>query len=156
MTALVVLASVAAIVVALITIWNTATVSTQRLRLQRAVRRLRERRELEKRKDSFASEPALIEFEARFDELVEAFQAKELPHDLRVLWAQVFRLAGASPLGPPFCYGALEIHRAMNAMTVRKGEASVTGREWLDVYPIPLAPMSATNPSDTPIPAIKD
>jgi len=155
-TALTILGSVAAIVVAVITIWNTTTVSAQRLRAQRAIRARREREELAKQKDRFAAEPALVEFEARFDELAEAYESKQVPHDLRVLWAQVFQLARESPLGPPFRYGALEVHRDMNAMTVRKGAASITGRDWLEVYPIPVAPRSAVNLPSAPIPVIKD
>ena len=153
---LVILASVAAIVVALITIWNTAPISRQRLRLQRSIRARRDEEELEERKDRFASEPALIEFEARFDELADACEAKQIPHDLRVLWARVFRLAGDSPVGRPFQYGALELHQEMIAMTVRKGSRSITGRDRLEVYPIPLAPCSATKPSVATIPSIKD
>ena len=156
MTVLVILASVAAIVVALITIWNTAPISRERLRVQRSIRARRDEKELEERKDLFASEPALIEFEARFDELADACEAKQIPHDLRVLWARVFRLAGDSPVGRPFQYGTLEVHQEMIAMTVRKGSRSITGRDWLEVYPIPLAPRSATKPSGAPIPSIKN
>ena len=154
MAVLVILASVAAIVVALIAIWNTAPISRQRLRIQRSIRARRDERELENRKYRFASEPALIEFEARFDELADACEAKQIPHDLRVLWARVFRLAGDSPVGRPFQYGALEVHQEMIAMTARKGARSITGRESLEVYPIPLAPRSATKASRTPIPSI--
>lgn len=156
MTALTILGSVAAIVVAVITIWNTTTVSAQRRRIHGAIRSRRECIELAKRTDRFAAEPALIEFEVRFDELADAYESKQVPHDLRVLWAQVFQLARESPLGPPFRYRALEVHRDMNAMTVRKGVASVTGREWLEVCPIPLAPRSAIHSPSAPIPAIKD
>lgn len=106
--------------------------------------------------DLFATEPALIELEARFDELADAYEAKQIPHDLGVLWAQVFRLAGKSPAGRPFRYGALEVHQEMIAMTVRNGSRSITGREWLEVYPIPVSPHSAVNPPGAPISAIKD
>lgn len=156
MTVLVILASAAAIVVALITIWNTAPVSRERLGFQRALRSRRERRELEKRIDGFAAEPSLIEFEARFDELVDAYQAKRIPRELGVLWAQVFRLAGESPVGRPFQHGTLEIHQEMVVMTVRKGSASITGRDWLEVYSIPVPPRSSINPPSAPIPVIKD
>ncbi|MDE2893749.1 MAG: hypothetical protein OXN86_14745 [Chloroflexota bacterium] len=156
MTVLVVLGSVGATIVALITIWNTAPVSRQRFRLQRAVRARRERNEVANQIDLFATEPALIELEARFDELADAYEAKQIPHDLGVLWAQVFRLAGKSPVGRPFRYGALEVHQEMIAMTVRNGSQSITGREWLEVYPIPVSPRSAVNPPSVPIPAIKD
>ncbi len=156
MTVLVILASIGAIVVALITIWNTAPVSRQRFRVHHAIRARRDEKELERRKDRFASEPALVEFEARFDELVEAYQAKQIPHDLRVLWDQVFRLAGESPVGRPFQYGALEVHQEMIVMTVRKGSASITGRDRLEVYPIPVAPRSAVNRLSAPIPVIKN
>ena len=156
MTGLVILASVAAIVVALITIWNTAPITRQRLRIQRSIRTRRDEKELEKRKDRFASEPALIEFEARFDELADACETKEIPHDLRVLWARVFHLTVDSPVGRPFRYGALEVHQEMIAMTVRKGSRSITGRDRLEVHSIPLAPRSATNPPSAPIPPIKD
>jgi len=153
---LTILGSVAAIIVAVITVWNTATIGGQRRRIQGAVRARRERRALARQKARFASEPALVEFEARFDELADAYEAKQLPHDLRVLWGQVFRLAGESPVGRPFRYGALEVHQGMNAMTVRTGSRSITGRDWLEVYPIPLAPRSATSPPSAPIPSIKD
>ncbi|MCY4618408.1 MAG: hypothetical protein OXD50_07635 [Chloroflexi bacterium] len=156
MTVVVILASLGAIVVALITMWNTVPIGRQRLRFQRAIRARRVGKELAKRTDRFASEPVLVEFEDRFDELIEAYEAKQLPHDLRVLWAQLFRLADESPVGRPFRYGALEVHRDMNAMTVRKGSASITGRDWLQVYPIPVSPPSAVNPPSAPIPVIKD
>ena len=155
-TVLTILGSVGALIVALITVWNTATVSRHRLRLRHAVRARRERRELARRVASFASEPALIEFEARFDEIAEAYQAKQIPHDLRVLWGQVFRLAGESPFGRPFRYGPLEVHQDMNAMTVRNGFRSITGRDWLEGYPLPLSTRSTTKPSDAPIRSIKD
>lgn len=151
-----ILASVSAIIVAAITVWNTNTVSRQRRRAQRAVRERRERRELSKQKKSFASEPALVEFEDRFNELADAYEVKQIPRDLVALWGQVFRLAGDSPVGCPFRYGALEVHQEMIAMTVRKGSRSITSREWLEVYPIPLAPRSAIKPSSAPIPVIKD
>lgn len=156
MTVLAILASVAAIVVALITIWNTAPIGRQRLRVQRSIRARRDEMELEKRKDRFASEPTLIEFEARFDELADACEAKQIPRDLRVLWAWLFSLAGDSPVGQQIQYGALEVHQEMIAMTARKGARSITGREWLEVYPIPLAQRSATKPSSARVPSIKD
>ena len=130
--------------------------SNQRLRLQRAVRARSDRKELENRIASFASEPALVEFEARFDELLEAYQAKQIPDELRVLWAQVFRLAGESPVGRPFRYGPLVVHQEVFAMTVRKGSASITGRDWLEVVPIPAPPRSAVNPPSAPIPVIRE
>jgi len=155
-TLLGILGSVAAIIVAVITVWNTTTVSRQRRRIAGALRARRERRALARQVASFAIEPALVEFQARFDELADAYEAKQIPHDLLVLWAEVFRLAGESPVGRSFRYGALEVHQEMIAMTVRKGGRSITGRDWLEVYPIPLAPRSATNPPAAPIPAIKD
>lgn len=156
MTVLAILGSVAAIIVAMIRIWNTDTVSGQRYRAQCAVRDRRERKALRKRIEIFASEPALVQSEARFNDLVEAYEAKRIPHDLRLLWAQVFRLAGVSPVGRPLQYGALEVHQEMIAMTVRKGSASVTGREWLEVHPISLSPRLAIKPSNAPIPVIKE
>ena len=156
MTLLTILGSVAAIIVAVITVWNTTTVSRQRRRIADALRTRRERKALAREVASFAAEPALVEFEARFDELAEAYEAKQIPHELRVLWAQVFRLAGESPVGRPFRYRALEVHQEMIAMTVRKGGRSITGRERLEVHSIPLAPRSATNPPAGPILSIKN
>ena len=156
MTVLVILASVAAIAVAVITIWNAAAVSQQRLRVQRAIRERRVRKQLVEQTTSFASEPTLVEFEDRFDELLKAYEAKRLPGDLAALWARAFRLAGESPVGTPFRYGALVVHRDMNAMTVRKGSASITGGERLKVYPIPLSPRSAIQSSSSAIPVVKD
>ena len=156
MTLLAILVSVAGITVAALRVWNTTPVSNQRLRLRRAVRARRERRELENRIASFASEPALIDFEARYDELWEAYGAKQIPDELRVLWAQVFQLAGESPVGRPFQYGPLAVHQEVFAMTVRKGSASITGRDWLEDVPIPAPPRSAVNPPSAPIPVIKE
>ena len=155
MAVVAILGSVAAAVVAVITVWNTTTVSGQRLRVQRAVRVRRERKELARQIASFAAEPALVEFEDRLDELVDAYAAKQIPHDLAALWSQVFRLAGASPVGRPFQYGVLVVHRDMNAMTIRRGSDSMTGLDWLDPYRIPPPPLSAVKPSASPIPVIK-
>ena len=58
----------------------------------------------------FAAEPALVEFEDRFAELAEAYEAKQVPRDLAVLWTQVFRLAGAYPVGRPSQYGVLVVY----------------------------------------------
>lgn len=156
MEALTILGSVAAIIVAVITIWNTTLVSRQRLRFQRAVRVRRERNALVRQIADFTAEPALVELENRFDELVDACAAKQVSCDLAVLWAQVFRLAGASPVGRPFQYGVLVVHRDMNAMTVRRGSHSITGQEWLDPYRIPPPPLSAVKLSSSAILVVRD
>lgn len=70
---LTILGSVAAIIVAVLTIWNTAPVSRQWLRVQRAIRECQARTQLAKQAATLASEPALVEFEDRFDELLKAY-----------------------------------------------------------------------------------
>ena len=156
MAAMLILDSVAAIIVAVIMIRSTAPVSRQRLRAQRGVRVRQELGELAQRVGRFRSEPALVEFEARYDELAGAYQTKETPFDLGALWVQVFRVVGETPLGTPFRFGALEVHRDMNAMTVRKGSRTITGRVRLEAHPIPSSPRSAMKPSGAPIPTIKE
>lgn len=156
MTVLTILGSVAAISVAVITIWNTAPVSRQRARIRGAIRGRRKQRQLAKEVASFASEPALIEFEDRFDELVTAYQAKQIPRDLADLWSRVSRLARESPIGPPFRYRALVVHRDMNVMTIQKGSDSITGQEWLDPYRIPPPPLSAVKAPRSPLPVVRD
>ena len=105
MTVLTILGSVAAISVAVITIWNTAPVSRQRARIQRAIRDRLKRRQLATEVESFASEPALIEIEDRFSDLMTVYESKRIPRDLAALWGEVLRLARESPVGLPFRYG---------------------------------------------------
>ena len=143
MTVLTILGSVAAITVAVITIWNTATVSRLRVKLQVAGRARRERKRQAESIEHFAAKPALREIHDRFDELHKAYTSRDVPHDLRALWAKAFRLAGESPVRTPFQFGELVFHRDMGAMTIRKGPASITGREELDPLRIPPPPHSA-------------
>lgn len=150
MTVLTILGSVAAIIVAAIAIWNTAPVSRQRVRMQRVIQERRERRQLAHEVASFASEPVLIEIEDRFDELVTAFESKQIPDDLIALWAHTFRLTGESPVGRPFRYGTLVVHRDRNAMTVQRGSDSITGQEWFDPYRIPLRHIRRSIPPAPP------
>ena len=154
MTVLAILGYVAAIVVAVITIWNTATISRLRLRVRTALYARRERKQLAERIKRFAAEPALVEIEDRFDELHKAFESRDVPFDLRGLWAKVFRLAGRAPVKPPFQYGELVLHWDMSAMTIRKGAASITGWEELDPLRIPPPPYSATAVNPPPVPVV--
>jgi len=154
MTILAILGYVAAIVVAVMTIWNTATVSRLRLRVRVALHNRRERRRQMESIKSFAAEPAMVEIEDRFDELCKAFESRDVPFDLRVLWAKVFRLVARAPVNPPLQYGELVIHWDMSAMTIRKGAASVTGWEELDPLRIPPPPHSAMAPTLPAIPVI--
>ncbi len=156
MTVLTILGSIAAIVVAVITIWNTNTASRQRQRIQRAFEERRARRRLEQQVEHFRTQPALVQLEQRFDELHAAYTARSVPHDLAQLWSRVFVLSRESPLGTPFKYGALELHRNAGAMTVRKGPSSITGSDRLGPFRIPLAPQSAVKPGPEPIPVIKE
>lgn len=154
MTVLAILGYAAAIVVAVITIWNTATVSRLRLRVRASLYARRERKRLTERIKRFAAESALIEIEDRFDELHSAYVSRDVPYDLRVLWTKAFWLAGKAPVGPPFRYGALEFHWDMSAMTIRKGSASITGRDELDPLRIPPPPHSAMAVNPPPVPVI--
>ena len=156
MTVLAILGYVAAIVVAVITIWNTATVSRLRLRVRVVLYARRERKLQAESTRRFAVEPALVEIEGRFDELREAFEARDVPFDLRVLWAKVFRLIGRAPVKPPFQYGELVIHWDMSAMTIRKGDASITGWEELDPLRIPPPPYSAMAMPSPPTSVVKN
>ncbi|MYD88230.1 MAG: hypothetical protein F4152_01305 [Dehalococcoidia bacterium] len=155
MTVLAILGYVAAILVALITIWNTATVGRLRLGVRVALHNRRERRRQMKSARRFAAEPAMVEMEERFDELHRAFESRDVPFDLRLLWAKVFRLAGRAPIKPPFQYGELVIHWDMSAMTIRKGAASITGWEELDPLRNPPPPHSAMAPTLPAIPVIQ-
>ncbi len=155
MTVLAILGYVAAIVVAVITIWNTATVSRLRLRIRVALHARRDRKHQTESTKRFAAEPAMVEMEERFDDLHKAFEARDVPFDLRVLWAKVFRLADRAPVKPPFQYGELVIHWDMSAMTIRKGAASITGREELDALRIPPPPHSAIAMPGLPISVVK-
>lgn len=157
MTVLAILGYVAAIVVAVITIWNTATVSRMRLRVRGAgaLYARRERKRQTENTRRFAAEPAMVEIEERFDELRKAFESRDVPFDLRVLWAKVFRLIGRAPVKPPFQYGELVIHWDMNAMTIQKGDASITGWAELDPLRIPPPPYSAMAPTLPAIPMIQ-
>ena len=154
MTVLAILGYVAAIVVAIITIWNTATASRLRLRVRAALYARSERKQLTERIKGFAAEPALVEIEDRFDELHSAYISRDVPYDLRILWTKTFWLAGKAPVGPPFRYGALELHWDPSAMTVRKGAASITGWEELDPLKIPPPPHSAMAVNPPPVPVI--
>ena len=156
MTVLTILGSIAAIVVAVITIWNTAPVGRLRVRVHRAIEERRGRRHLAKEVASFASEPALIEIEDRFSELVTAYESHRIPRDLADLWSRVFRLAGESPMGRPFRYGTVAVHRDMNAMMIQRGQDSITGQEWLDAHRIPPPPRSAVRAPSSPLSVIKD
>ena len=147
---------IAAIVVAVITIWNTNTVSRQRQRVQHAFEACQARRRLEQSVERYRTQPVLVELEQRFDELHAAYSARSVPHDLAQLWLRVFVLSRESPLGTPFRYGALELHRNTGTMTVRKGPATITGSNRLDPFRIPLAPQSAVKPGSAPIPVIKE
>lgn len=154
MTVLAILGYVAAIVVAIITIWNTATVSRLRLRVRSARDASREQKQLTESIKRFAAEPAMVEIEDRFDELRKAFESRDVPVDLKVLWAKVSRLAGRAPVNPPFQYGDLVFHWDMSAMTIRKGAASITGWEELDPLRIPPPPYSATARPAPSVPVI--
>ncbi len=68
MTVLAILGYVAAIVVAVITIWNTATVGCLRLGVWGALYARRERRRQTESIKRFAAEPAMVEIEDRFEE----------------------------------------------------------------------------------------
>ena len=155
MTVLTILGSVAAIIVAVVTIWNTATFSRLRLRVRAARHARRERKRQAENIQHFAAEPALREIHDRFDELHSAYVSRDMPHDLRVLWTKAFRLAGKTPVGPPFRYRALEFHCDMTAMTIRKGSASITGREELDPLRIPPPPHSAIARTPPSLPVIE-
>ncbi len=155
MTVLAILGSVAAIVVAVITTWNTATVSRLRLRGWVALHARHERERQAESIKRFAAEPAMVEIEDRFDELRQAFESRDVPFDLRVLWAGVFRLAGRAPVKPPFQYGELVFHWDLSAMTIRKGSASITGREQLDPLRIPPPPYSAVTMPRPPVVVVK-
>ncbi len=156
MTVLTILGSLAAIIVAVITIWNTTSVSHQRAKVQTAIQDWRSRKLLAKQIDCHRAEPALLELEHQFDALSRAYHDKDVPDDLARLWATVFRLAGQAPLGTPFKYGSLEVHRDVNSMTIRKGSDSITGTDWLDPLRIPLPPRSAVKPPNSPIAVVKD
>ena len=156
MTVLAVLGCVAAIIVPVITIWNTAPVSRQRVRIKRAIQERREGRQSAQEVASFASEPALFEIGGRFGDLVTMCESKQIPRDLAELWSQVFRMAGESPVDHAFRYGELVVHRDLNVMSVQQGSCSITGQEWLDPYRIPPRPRSAVKPSISPIPVVKD
>ena len=151
MTVLAILGYVAAIVVAVITIWNTATISRLRLRARAALYARGERKRQTESVKRFAAEPAMVGIENRFDELHKAFESKNVPFDLRVLWAKVFRLVGRAPVKPPFQYGELVFHWDLSAMTIRKGAASITGWEELDPLRIPPPPYSAVTMPRPPI-----
>ena len=156
MTVLTILASIAAIIVCVIAVWNTNTASRQRQRIQQALEARRARRRSEQQVEHYRTQPALVELEQRFDELHSAYSARSVPYDLAQLWSRVFVLSRESPLGTPFRYGALELHRNAGAMTVRKGPASITGSDRLDPFRSPLAPQSAVKPGSAPIPVIKE
>ena len=127
MTEITVLGSAAAIIVAVITIWNTAPVRGLSLRIRVAVLTRRARKAQRERVERFAAEPRLQEIEDRFDELVAAYRAKSIPDCLGALWSDVYRLAGAAPVGAPFQYGTLVIHRDMGVITIERGPVSITG-----------------------------
>ncbi len=156
MTVLTILGSIAAIVVAVITIWNADSASRQRQRMQHAVQERRARRRLEQRVEHYRTQPVLVELEQRFAELHAAYSARSVPTDLALLWSRVFVVSRESPLGTPFRYGALELHRNAGAMTVRNGPSSITGSDRLDPFRIPLPPQSAVKPGSEPIAVIKE
>ena len=112
MTVLTILGSVAAIIVAVVTIWNTATFSRLRLRVRAARHARRERKRQAESIKRFGADPALREIEDRFDELHDAYTSKDVPYELRVVWTKVFRLAGEAPVRPPFQYRALVLQSA--------------------------------------------
>ena len=143
MTVLTIVGSVAAIIVAVITIWNTATVSRVHIKIQAERRARHVRKRQSESIKRFAAEPALAEIADRFDELHDAYTSKDVPYDLRVVWNKVFRLVGKAPVTLPFQYGTLVFHWDMSAMNIRKGSASITGREELDPLRIPPPPHSA-------------
>lgn len=155
MTVLTILGSIAAIIVAVITIWNTDTASRQRQRIQHALEARRANRHLEQRVEHYRTQPVLVELEERFAELHAAYSAKSVPHDLAQLWSRAFVVSRESPLGTPFRYGALELHQSQGAMTIRRGADSITGFDRLDPLHIPPSPRSVDNTGATPIPVIK-
>ena len=103
-----------------------------------------------KQVERFRSEPALTEFKPRFAELVEAYKAKHTPDNLAVLWAEMVRPTGDSPVGRPIHYGALMVHWDMIAMSIRKDVVSITSRDWLNPYRIPPPPHSGVKPPGSP------
>ena len=155
MTILTILGSIAAIIVCVVTVWNTEGAGRGRRAVRSRFQRWRERRRLQQDIERFRAEPALVELERRYDDLLEACKAKHVPPDLGALWAALFALARTSPVGPPFRYGALELHQNHGAMTIRRGADSITGSDRLNPMRIPLPPRSAVNHGATPIAVIK-
>ena len=155
MTVLTILGSIAAIIVCVVTVWNTEGARRGRRAVRSRFQRWRESRRLQQEIERFRVEPALVEVERRFDDLLDAREAKHVPPDLVALWAALFALARTSPVGTPFQYGALELHQNPGAMTIRRGADSITGNDRLNPMRIPLPPRSAVNHGATPIPVIK-
>ncbi|MXW26865.1 MAG: hypothetical protein F4Z77_11325 [Dehalococcoidia bacterium] len=91
-----------------------------------------------------------MEFEDSFDEFHKALESKDVPFDLRVLWARPSGLPAEHQSSRPFQYSELVVHWDMSAMTVRKDAASTTGWEELDPLRIPPPPHSVIAMPDPP------
>ena len=156
MTVLTILASIAAIVVCVIAVWNTKGAGRGRRAIRFRFGRWRERRCRRQEIERFRAEPALAKVERRYDDLLEACEAKHVPPDLAALWAELFAVARTSPVGTPFRYGALELHQNQGAMTIRRGADSITGTDRLDPLRIPPPPRTAVDTGVAPIEVIKE
>ena len=156
MTVLIILASIAAIIVCVIAVWNTEPSARGRRAILSRFRCWRERRRLQQDIERFRAEPVLVELERRYDDLLEAREAKHVPPDLIVLWSALSALARTSPVGTPFQYGSLELHQNQGAMTIRRGSESITAADRLDPLRIPPPPRSAVNTRAEPIAVIKE
>ena len=156
MTVLTILASIAAIIVCVIVVWNTEAAGRGRRTIRSRFQRWRECRSHQLEVERFRTEPALLELERRFDDLLEAREAKHIPPDLAALWAALFALARTSPVGTPFQYGSLQLHQNQAAMTIRRGADLITGSDRLDPLRIPAPPRSAVDTGTAPIAVIKE